>query len=98
MKLEGDSGNTAYTGTTVNLTCRVQDKDVQNQFLKDRVVIYEGDAKHYEYFHMPDVENNVKVVNLEIKNITMEDAGNYTCVAVLNLLPKSATFHLKVGM
>lgn len=100
MKLEGDStsGNTVYTGTTVNLTCKTQGYRVENKFVKDKSIIKEGDQTHYEYFHMPDGKINVKIVNLEIKNITMEDAGNYTCYAVHNGLTTSASFHLKVGM
>ena len=99
MKLEGYSGNTAYTGSTVNLTCKTQDFDVQNIFLKDNLQIYEDrEQKHYEYFHMPDRKKNVKIVNLEIKNVTREDAGNYTCLAVHgNGLKRLASFYLKVG-
>lgn len=98
VKLEGYSGNTAYTGSTVNLTCKTQDFDVQNIFLKDNLQINEDrEQKHYEYFHMPDRKKNVKIVNLEIKNVTREDAGNYTCLAVHgNGLRRLASFYLKV--
>lgn len=99
MKLEGDSRNTAYTGSTVNLTCKTQDYTVQNSFFKDKSLIKEGDQKHYQYFHKSDRNKNVKIVNLEIKNVTMEDAGNYTCYAMHeNGLKSLAPFHLKVGM
>ena len=99
MKLDGDNGNTAYTGTTVNVTCKAQGYRVQNTFLKGKQKIDEGDGKHYEFFQMPDYENNVKIVNLEIKNITKEDGGNYTCIAILPTgSDKRETFHLKVGM
>lgn len=99
VKLEGSSGSTAYIGSTVNLTCKAQDYNVQNSFVKDNARIKEGDQKHYEYFHMNDRDKNVKILNLEIKNVTLEDAGNYTCYAVLgNGLRTFATFHLKVGM
>jgi len=48
---------------------------------------------------MPDGKINVKIVNLEIKNVTMEDAGNYKCYAMhRNGLVTSKSFHLKVGM
>ena len=98
-KLEGDSGNTAYTGSTVNLTCKVQGYKVENSFWKDKSVITEGDQKHYQYFHMKDRHKNVKILNLEIKNVTMEDAGNYTCYAMSSTgIPNSVSFHLKVGM
>lgn len=98
-KLEGYSGNTAYTGSTVNLTCKTQDCDVQSIFLKENLQIKEDrDRKHYEYFHMPDSKRNFKIVNLEIKNITKEDAGNYTCYAVhgKNFKTSVSSFHLKV--
>ena len=98
MKLDGDSGNTAYTGSTVNLTCKTQGYNVQNSFAKDNSQIKEGDQTHYQYFQMPDGKINVKIVNLEIKNVTMEDAGNYTCYANRNGLVTSTSFHLKVGM
>ena len=99
VKLDGDSGNTAYTGSTVNLTCKTQDYTVQNIFAKDKSPIKEGDQTHYQYFHMPYWKKKVKIVNLEIKNVTMEDVGNYTCYAVhCNGRKTSASFHLKVGM
>ena len=98
MKLEGNSGNTAYTGSTVNLTCKTQDDNVQNSFLKDNSPITEGDQTHYKYFHMPDKEKNVKILNLEIKNVTMEDAANYTCYAHDKGLKTVESFHLNVGM
>ena len=101
MKLEGDSGNTAYTGSTVNLTCKTQGYDVQNFFLKDNSAIMEDrEQKRYVYFHIPDEKNDyLKILNLEIKNITREDAGKYTCFAMLGSggLTKKESFHLKVG-
>lgn len=100
VKLEGNSGNTAYTGSTVNLTCKTQGYNIQNTFLKDNSQIMEGDQTHYQYFHMPDREKNVKILNLEIKNVTEEDTGKYTCFAtdMNGLTSKRVSFHLKAGM
>ena len=55
--------------------------------------------KRYVYFHIPDEKNDyLKILNLEIKNITRVDAGNYTCFAMLGSgLTKKKSFHLKVG-
>jgi len=40
----------------------------------------------------------VKILNLEIKNVTEEDTGNYTCLAYMNGLSRRKSFHLQVGM
>ena len=80
------------------MTCKTQNPAVQNAFEKNGFEVKEGDGMHYTLYHIEDVEGNTKVAKLEIKNITFDDAGNYTCLAFLDDIIKSSTFELKVGM
>lgn len=95
-------GNTAFIGTTVNITCRIQGSNplVSGFFLKNGTALHEDSEQlKYMYFHsnisdmLPD-----RLVTLEIKNITIKDAGNYTCQVIRNDMNSSKTFLLKVGM
>ena len=98
-ELEGNSVNIAYIGSRVNLTCRMSHSNAVGGFLKNGHIIYEdSDQKVYEYFQMPDEEENAMITTVEIKNITMEDAANYTCFTVLNGQHKVKSFYLEVGM
>ena len=98
-KLEGNSVNTAYIGSRVNLTCRMRNSDADGGFLKNGHMVYEDeDQKVYEYFQMPDEAEYAMITTVEIKNITMEDAANYTCFTLLNGQHKVKSFYLEVGM
>ena len=69
-------------------------------FLKNNERVSEdGEPLKYEYFYLgkKDTPNNF-VFYLEIKNVTMEDAGNYTCKASEYGLKSTKTFILEVGM
>ena len=69
-------------------------------FLKNNERISEdGEPPKYEYFYLgkKDTPNNF-VFYLEIKNVTMEDAGNYTCLALKSEQESRETFLLEVGM
>ena len=98
-KLEGNSVNTAYVGSRVNITCRMRNSTADGGFLKNGHLVYEDeDQKVYEYFQMPDEEENAVITTVEIKNITMEDAANYTCFTLLSRQHKVKSFYLEVGM
>ncbi|XP_066016231.1 uncharacterized protein [Pocillopora verrucosa] len=96
-----DGLDTAYIGTTVNITCKIQGFDgVIGYFLKNDIMVMEDDElQKYEYF-MPRVIVTPPnyVFHLEIKNVTMEDAGNYACKAAKYGLKSTKTFLLEVGM
>ncbi|XP_066016338.1 uncharacterized protein [Pocillopora verrucosa] len=96
-----DGLDTAYIGTTVNITCKIQGFDgVSGHFLKNDIKVTEDDEpQKYEYF-MPRVIVTPPnyVFHLEIKNVTMEDAGNYTCKASKDGLKSTKTFLLEVEL
>ena len=87
----------AVTGTSVNLTCRTQNTDVNNLFFKDGFVKRE-DGIRVALYHMGDTEHNIKVAKVEIKNVTLADSGNYACMSVLHGITKLKTFFLRIGM
>ena len=97
--------NTAYIGTTVNITCKIQSpREANGKFSKNSKQINEDDEElkyEYHYIHVPkkDKANSLTLLTkLEVKNVTMEDAGNYTCKAFQDDDQKSSkTFFLKVG-
>lgn len=99
LGLDDNSGaNTAIIGSSVNLTCKTQNIAVQISFEKNGFQVKEGDGMHYTLYHSKDVEGNTKETKLEIKNITFDDAANYSCVAFLDGIIRNSTFELKVGM
>ena len=96
-----DGLDTAYIGTTVNITCKIQGFDgVIGYFLKNDIMVMEDDElQKYEYFKPRVIVTPPNYVfHLEIKNVTMEDAGNYTCKASKYGLKSKKTFLLEVGM
>ena len=97
--LEGKTGmqGVAVTGTSLNLTCRTQNTAVQNSFFKDGFLKRE-DRIRVTWYQMGDVEQNIKVAKLEIKNVTLADSGNYTCKSILHGIAKDKTFPLRIGM
>ena len=92
---EGTDSNTAIVGRNVNLTCLINNPQVQNTFEKDGRNLDED--KHYTYHNFGDDEGKIKRSVLEIKNVALEDEGNYTCVAFREGATTRFTFYLKVG-
>ena len=98
-KLEGNSVNMAYIGSRVNLTCRMWNSNANSGFLKNGHMVNEdSDQKVYKYFHMANEEENAMITTVEIKNITTEDAANYTCYTLFNGQHTEKSFYLEVGM
>ena len=97
--LEGKTGmqGVAVTGTSLNLTCRTQNTAVDNFFYKDGSPKRE-DRIRVTWYQRGDIEDNIKVAKLEIKNVTLADSGNYTCVSTLHGIAKNKTFPLRIGM
>ncbi|XP_027049274.1 uncharacterized protein LOC113676771 isoform X5 [Pocillopora damicornis] len=96
-----DGLDTAYIGTTVNITCKIQGFDgVIGYFLKNDMMVMEDDElQKYEYFKPRVIVTPPNYVfHLEIKNVTMEDAGNYTCKASKYGLKSTKTFLLEVEL
>lgn len=95
LEMEGGIGHdTAVIGSTVNLTCESQNSKVENFFQKNGSIIDEN--KHYIYYHSADDKLNIRVSVLEIRNVSLEDAGNYTCIAFLEDNYKGLSLHLNV--
>ena len=95
--LEGKTGMQGIAGTSLNLTCRTQNTAVQNSFFKDGFLKRE-DSIRVTWYQIEDVEQNIKVAKLEIKNVTLADSGNYTCKSILHGIAKDKTFSLRIGM
>lgn len=95
--LEGKTGmqGVAVTGTSLNLTCRTQNTAVDNFFYKDGSPKRE-DRIRVTWYQRGDIEDNIKVAKLEIKNVTLADSGNYTCVSTLHGIAKNKTFPLRI--
>ena len=79
----------------MNLTCIIHNPQVQNTFEKDGRNLDED--KHYTYHNFGDDEGKIKRSVLEIKNVALEDEGNYTCVAFRDGATKRRYFYLIVG-
>ena len=90
---EGTDSNTAIVGRNVNLTCLINNPQVQNTFEKDGRNLDE--VKHYTYQDFGD--GKIKRSVLEIKNVTLEDEGSYTCITFQDGATTRSTFYLKVG-
>ena len=90
---EGTDSNTAIVGRNVNLTCITKNTQVQNTFEKDGRNLDE--VKHYTYQDFGD--GKIKRSVLEIKNVTLEDEGSYTCITFQDGATTRSTFYLKVG-
>ena len=90
---EGKDSNTAIVGSNVNLTCIIHNPQVQNTFEKDGRDLDEDRDYTYHSFGVGKIKRSV----LEINNVSLEDAGNYTCVAFLEGATTRSTFYLKVG-
>lgn len=93
--LEGKTGMQGIAGTSLNLTCRTQNTAVQNSFFKDGFLKRE-DRIRVTWYQIEDVEQNIKVAKLEIKNVTLADSGNYTCTSILHGIAKDKTFPLRI--
>ncbi|XP_029188290.2 uncharacterized protein LOC114955591 isoform X2 [Acropora millepora] len=89
---EGTDSNTAIVGRNVNLTCLINNPQVQNTFEKDGRNLDED--KDYTYHNFE--EGKIKRSVLEIKNVTLEDEGSYTCIAFQDDATTRATFYLEV--
>ena len=92
---DGRGSKPAIVGSDVNLTCKVANPTVQNTFEKDGREINED--KHYTFHNFEDDRQKIKHSVLEIKNITLDHEGNYTCVAFRDGLTSKSNFYLKVG-